>query len=299
MTRHAFDREIDTSNLDKVLFGDSGITKGDLIDYAERVAELVVAHCGDRPLAVVRYPDGIAEEGFFQKNAGSHFPDWIRREDVPRREGGTMDHVVLDEPATLVYLAQQGAIEWHPWLSRWPDLDTPVEAIFDLDPPAGSDVAQVREATRRLWDLLDELGLDARLKTSGSAGFHLHISLDGTAGFDDLRSACADIASLMAVRHPELATVEQRVEDRQGRVFVDHLRNAYGQTAVAPYGVRALPQAPVAVPLRRDELVGADPQGWTIESVPRRLAQIDDPWSAPPAPVSARDVRRAVDAARQ
>ena len=269
---------IEVTHADKVLFGEAGITKGDLIEYAEAVAPTVLPHLARRPVALKRYPDGIEESGFFQKQASDHFPDWITTVAVETSDR-TIDHVVVDSPATLAYLADQGTVELHAWLSCASALDLPDQMIFDLDPPPGAPVDDVRWAARRTRDLLDELELPAVLKTSGSAGYHVHVPLDATTGYDRTRDLAHQLADTLARRHPERLTTEQRKDARAGRVFVDYLRNGYGQTAVAPYSVRARPGAPVATPIDWDELGDADPQRYTVANIMRRLGQKDDPWA--------------------
>jgi len=291
-----FSRTIDISRVDKVFFPDAGITKGDLIEYHVRIAEVMLGHLRDRPVAVKRYPDGLDGQGFFQKNAGSHYPDWIRRQRIPKRDGGSLDHVIVDEPATLVYLADQGTIELHPWLSLADDLEHPVELVLDLDPPDDEDVAAVRQAARQLRDLLEELEVGNRIKTSGSAGFHVHVPLDGSASWDVVADLAKRIATTVSQRHPDTLTTSQRKAGRTGRVFVDWLRNSYGQTSVAAYSVRARPGAPVATPIDWDELGSTQPRSYDLRNILRRLGQRDDPWQDAPAPVAADDVAARLEA---
>ncbi len=288
--RRYFSRTIDISSVDKVFFPDEGITKGDLLDYHVRVAEVMFAHLQGRPVAVKRYPDGLDGRGFFQKNAGSHYPGWLRRQQIPKRDGGSLDHVVVDEPATLVYLADQGTIEFHPWLSLADALERPVELIFDLDPPDEAEVGAVRDAARHLRELLGDLDAPSRIKTSGSAGFHVHVPLDGSADWDVSSQLARSVAEAVCGRHPDRLTTSQRKQGRTGRVFVDWLRNSYGQTSVAAYSVRARPGAPVATPIDWDELGGVEPRSYDVRNLFRRLGQRDDPWSDEPATAAAAEL---------
>lgn len=270
-------RTVETSKEDKVLFGDDGITKGDLVDYYRRIAETLLHHARRRPISMERYPDGIDSRRFYQKEAPDYFPDWIETVSVSLKgRGGRQDQVVLSEAATLVYLADQACITPHVWLSRADDLDHPDMMIFDLDPP-GDDFAAVRTAARRVRDVLDELDLPAWLRTTGSRGVHVVVPLDRSSDFDAVRAFAHDVAHLLTRRHDGL-TVEHRKDRRGSRIFVDYLRNAYAQTAVASYAVRALPGAPVAAPLDWDELGDAGPQSCTISNIHRRLGARDDPW---------------------
>jgi bifunctional non-homologous end joining protein LigD len=280
MTSLTFGRyTVAVSNADKLLFPESGVSKIRLIEYYQQVAEAMLPHLRDRPVMMHRFPDGIQQEGFYQKQIGDYFPEWIDRIEVPK-QGGTTTHVVCNNTATLVYLANQACITPHAWLSRTDHLHHPDRLIFDLDPPDG-EFEPVRFAAYKLKDLLDELGMPGFVATTGSRGLHVVTPLDRSAEFDEVRSLARDLAGLLASREPQRLTVEVRKDKRGGRLYLDVGRNAYAQTAVAPYAVRALPRAPVATPLDWDELRDSKlhAQSYTIESLPRRLAQKPDPWS--------------------
>jgi bifunctional non-homologous end joining protein LigD len=224
-----------------------------------------------------RYPNGIQAEGFFQKAAPDYFPDWIRRVTVSK-EGGTVEHVVCDNAATLVYLANQGCITPHVWLSRADRVDNPDRLIFDLDPP-GDDFEVVRFAAGELRGLLGELGLDPFLMATGGRGLHLVVPLDRRADFDAARAFARGVAEVLTARHPRRLTTEARKNKRRGRLFLDTMRNAYAQTAVPPYAVRARPGAPVAMPLTWKELDDPDLRGssWNTRNAPARVTG-GDPW---------------------
>lgn len=277
-TLKAGNRSIEVSKADKVFFPDDGITKGELAEYYRQVAPTLVHHAQDRPMAAERYPDGITGERVFQKNVPEHFPDWIRRVEVPKKEGGTTVHAVCDDAATLVYLADQGCLTPHSWLSRTDELDTPDRLIFDLD-PAGRQLDDLRSAARSVRGLLEELGLVPFLMTTGSRGFHVVAPLRRDHTFDHARDFAHRMAIVLAEREPTTLTVEQRKEDRGQRIFLDYLRNAYAQTAVAPYAARAKPTAPVATPLSWEELDTTEPWRFTITNVLERLSRRGDPWS--------------------
>lgn len=282
-------RELSLSNLDKVLFPDQGITKAELIDHYLRRGDDILREIAGRALSLKRFPDGIEGAAFFQKRPGAHFPDWIARARLAREgdegegdEGEGDEYVVADQRATLAYLANQGTIELHTMLVPAAAPDRPEEIVLDLDPHADAPTAVVRRATRRCLALLAELELPHRLKTSGSSGFHVHVPLDGTVDREAARTFARDAAKLLAARHPGELTVAVRKQRRGDRVFVDWLRNSPAQTVIAPYSVRALPNAPVATPMDIDELPGTEPRRWTLRTVGRRLAQRDDPWARPP-----------------
>jgi bifunctional non-homologous end joining protein LigD len=271
--------EIAVSNQDKVFFPESGLTKGDLIDYYRRIADVALPHLRGRPVSMHRFPDGIGKVGFFQKNIPDYFPQWIERKTLGK-EGGSVTHVVANNAATLVYLADQGCITPHIGLSRVDRIEAPDRLVFDLD-PSGDDFAGVQGAARKVKAVLDELGLDTFVQTTGSRGLHVVVPLDRRAGFEEVRRFARRLAEHLAGRYPDELTVEQRKAARGERVFVDYLRNGYAQTTVAPYAVRAIEGAPVAAPLTWSEALaeGLSPRKYTIENIFRRLGQKDDPWA--------------------
>lgn len=273
-------REIEVSNRDKVFFPDSGHTKGDLIDYYKRAADTMVPHMKYYGVSMQRFPDGIEGDGFYQKDASDYFPDWITTANIPRKEGGSYSAPVVDSPATLVYLADQAVVTPHLYLSRIDDLKHPDRMIYDLDPPEGTgDPGVVRRAALDLREVLEELDITAFVQTTGSEGYHLVVPLDRNWGFDDVRDFARGVAEVLVRRKGRRYTLEHRKSSRKGKVFLDTLRNSYGATAVAPYGVRVLPGAPVATPITWEELEeGASPGNWTVENVPNRLAAMEDPW---------------------
>jgi bifunctional non-homologous end joining protein LigD len=273
-------RTVELSNTGKVLFPDLRITKGDLVEYYRRVADTMLPHLRGRPVSMQRYPDGIDGKRFFQKDAPDYFPDWIRFEEVAK-EGGTVRHVVCDDAATLVYLANQACITPHVWLSRTEHLERPDRMIIDLDPPEASKKGPgpARRAARTVRDRLRELGFEPFLTTTGSRGFHVVVPLEPEAGFDEVRAFAQALARKLAARQPDRLTVETRKDKRGDRVFLDYLRNGYAQTAVPPYAVRARPGAPVATPVSWDELSGLDPRRYTVKNLFKRLGQKADPWA--------------------
>lgn len=278
-TLRAARRSIEVSHADKVLFPDDGITKGQIAEYYLRVGPTLVRYTRGRPLAAERYPDGLRGQRIFQKNVPEHYPNWIPRVEVPKKEGGTTTHAVCDDTATVVYFADQACLTSHVWLSRTDQLDVPDRLIFDLD-PSDEDLDLLRSAVRSVADLLTELGLVPFLMTTGSRGYHVVAPLRREHSFDHVRDFARETAGMLAEREPEALTVEQRKQDRGQRVFLDYLRNAYAQTAVAPYSIRAKPTAPVATPLQWDELGTTKPWGHTPSTVLRRLEDDGDPWSS-------------------
>jgi bifunctional non-homologous end joining protein LigD len=274
------------SRPDKVLFPDAGLTKVDLIEHHLSVADRMLPHLEDRPLTLERYPDGIDADGFVQQHRSDDMPDYVAAIEAARADPddpeGAIVHVGASNRAALAYLANLGTITLHRWTARVPDLRRPDRMIFDLDPPEGGAFGAVRWAARRLVALLQDLGATPFAMTTGSRGLHVVVPIRRDATHDEARTVAAAIARQLADRHPDRLTVEQRIAQRGGRLYLDVQRNAYGQTAVTPYAVRARPGAPVATPIGLHELADArlDPQRWTVANLARRLGQLDrDPWA--------------------
>ncbi|GAB4245387.1 MAG: non-homologous end-joining DNA ligase [Thermoleophilia bacterium] len=282
---------VETSNEDKVLFPESGLTKGDLIDYYVKVSDYLLPLVQERPLTLFRWPDGIEAEGFVQQAAPEYFPEWIPRVTADKRSGGSITHAMAEKAADLAFFADQGTVTLHAWLSRKDRPDHPDTLVFDLDPPdddsgtsrhveADGSFSVVRRAARDLRALLEEIGLAAYVKTSGSRGLHITSPLRRAHTFAEARSVARSLAKLLAHRNPDLYTVEQYKEQRKGRLFLDTVRNSYAMTMATAYSVRAKPGAPVAMPLSWDEVgrSSLSPRTYTIENAFRRLAHKQDPW---------------------
>lgn len=269
---------IELTHLDKLLFPNAGLSKRDLIGYYRRIAVTALPHYRNRPLSMQRFPDGIGAGGFFQKDRPDYYPDWIDSVSLKKRDG-RVDHVLIDNTATLVYLANQACITLHLALACADKPQRPDRLVFDLD-PSDDDFGKVQRAALRLKGSLDGLGLESFVQTTGSRGLHVVVPLDREADFDRARRFARRLAEELAARHPGEITTAQRKSKRGSAVFVDYLRNAYGQTAVAPYSVRALENAPIATPLRWSEVAtsGLHPRKYTIRNIFRRLGQTDDPW---------------------
>jgi bifunctional non-homologous end joining protein LigD len=272
-------RSIPITHAERVVFPEAGLTKLDLARHYAAVAPVMVAHVRDRPIAVQSFPQGVEGKGFFVKNAAKHFPAWIRTARVPKREGGALRQVLANDAPTLVYLAGQNAITPHIWTARADRLEQPDRIVFDLD-PATKRFAEVRAAARALGDLLRDLGFEPFAMTTGSRGLHVVIALRRRADYAEVNAFARTTGARLAEANPSKLTTEFRIAKRGERIFVDVHRNAYAQHAVAPYAVRALPKAPVATPLRWDELNDRrlDPQGWTMKTIQDRLADGGDPW---------------------
>jgi bifunctional non-homologous end joining protein LigD len=272
-------RTIAVSNPDKVLYPDEGLTKSDVVDHYRRVADVMVPHLRGRPLTLRRFPDGIEGDGFFQKEASDFFPDWLKIIKVPRREPGPpMHQVVCESAADLVYLASLATLEFHIWPSTETALDNPDRMVVDIDPPDGTAVGELRDIARRLRGAVERIGLTAFVQATGGRGFHVVAPLDATAGYDDVRELSRDLVEEVAAADSDRLTTAIRKESRGGRIFLDVNRNAYAQTFVAPYSLRARPGAAVATPIDWSELGRARPDGFDTTRLRRRLGQKADPW---------------------
>jgi bifunctional non-homologous end joining protein LigD len=271
--------QITITNPDKVLFPADGITKGDLVDYYGRIVERMLPQVRGRPLHMNRFPDGIGGIAIQQKRIPESFPQWIKRATVDLHRGGTITHALIDNAATLVYLANYNMITAHVWLSRIEAPEQPDQLTFDLD-PADDDFGLVRKTARSLKSLLEEMRLVAFVKTTGSRGLHVVVPIHVGPNFEDVHVFADFVGQRLAASDPDHLTTEFIKQKREGRLFIDVNRNAYGQTVVAPYSVRARPGAPIAVPIawadvEKDSL---RPDGVTIGNVWEWLKGRGNPW---------------------
>jgi len=261
-----------------ILFSKTQITKNELIEYYLNIAPIMIPHVKNRPLTMRRFTRGIAHEGFFQKNISDYFPKWIKSIPIKKKEDGIVNYAVCNNAATLVYLANQLCITPHIWLSKIDKLNYPDRMIFDLD-PSTKNFDQVRFAAKQLKKLLENLGLQTFVMTTGSRGLHIVVPLDRKKDFDFVRQFAKDVATILAQKYPKMLTTEIRKAKRGKKIFIDTYRNAFAQTAVAPYAVRAKKGAPVATPIDWREVTSRlKPNSYTIKNIFRRLAKKEDPW---------------------
>ena len=268
-------REIAISNPHKVLFPERGYTKFDLARYYLSVAEGALRGAGGRPNMLVRYPNGISEEFFYQKRAPTSRPPWIEVVSLRFPSGRSADEVVPRDPAALVWLANLACLELHPHPVRADDLEHPDELRVDLDPVPGVTWAQVREVAHVADATLRDFGLIGWPKTSGSRGMHLNVRIERRWGFDEVRRAALALAREVERRAPTIATSKWWKEERHG-VFVDYNQNAKDRTVAAAYSVRPRPHAPVSAPLSWKEVDSCEPGDFTMATMPARFAEIGD-----------------------
>lgn len=266
---------------DKVLFPADGITKGELAAYYESIAPLMLPHIRNRPVTMERYPAGIGSKGFWQKDVSKGFPEWLDRVDVPKKDG-VVHHPLINDVRSLLWMANQNTITPHVWVSRVPTLYYPDVCVFDLDPPPDDEPEPLRVAALALRDLLDELGLPSWVKTTGSKGFHILVSLDGTSKTSEVARLANAVGTTLVARHPDHLTQEFSKADRGGRILVDTGRNGYSATFAAAYAVRARPGAPVSAPCTWQEVESGTvtPRSFTIGNMAQRAAAVGDVWAA-------------------
>lgn len=265
---------IEVSNPQKVLFPKEGVTKGEVVAYYLAAADQMLPHVVGRPLTLQRFPSGIDKPGFMQKNAGKGFPAFIERVDLPK-QGGTVSYPAITDVDGLLYLANQNTITFHIPCFRTADLEHPDRLVFDLDPTDG-DLDGARFGATAVHTLLAELEVPSWLMTTGSKGFHVVVPLAATVSFESLGRFALAAAYLVSLRHPERLTTEFLKKERQGRVFVDWLRNGFGATGVAPYSLRPRDGAPIAMPIAWEDLPQTEPSQFKLRTDLDRLHA--DPW---------------------
>lgn len=281
----AIDLELDGTTVtvtspDKVFFSKRGETKLDLVDYYLAVADPLMATMGGRPTLMQRFPNGASGKNFFQKRVPKGAPDWLQTAVVSTPNGTTSDALVVADMAHVVWAVNLGCLGFHPWPFLAADPEITDELRIDLDPVPGLIFDDVRGAASRAKDLLDELGVRAHLKTTGSKGLHIYVRLLPRWDSYQVRSAAVAFARELERRHPETITAAWWKEERGERVFVDFNQNAPHKTVFGAWSVRARVGAQVSTPIRWDELESVDPDEMTIATVPDRVAAEGDPWQA-------------------
>ncbi len=271
------DRPLRLTNLDKVYFPDEGYTKGDLIQYYASAAPVLLPHLEGRPISMSRYPEGIKGPSFYEKRAPGHQPDWMRTTPVVSdSQGGVIEFLVADTVEALMWFANMGCIETHPFHSREGRLEHPDYAIFDFDPAEGSTWDQVVQGGHLLRVALGELGLVGYPKLSGSRGLHVYVPLEPVHRFSRVRRFVGEVGNYLAAAKPSDLTMEWDKPKRKGKVFIDHNRNASGQTVASVYSVRPRPGAPVSAPLTWDEVGEVANGDITIVNLWDRLQRYGD-----------------------
>ena len=272
---------IELSNEQKILFPKSKITKGDLINYYQTIAPIMLPYIKDHPIAMQRFPDGIDHEGFYQKEAGEYFPNWIERKTIKHKAGHQTTYVLCNNTATLVYLANQAVITIHHWLSTNAKQRSPDRMIFDLDPTHKNTWKDLVTTALLLKKIIESYDLTPFVMTTGSRGLHITIPLKQIHTFKHVRMFAQQIAQQAITSNQTLVTLEVRKEKRKNKIFIDTLRNQWAQHAVAPYTVRALEHAPIAMPITWQELekTPINAQTYTIKNGLKQVNQHKHPWA--------------------
>lgn len=264
---------------EKVLFPDAGITKGELAAYYEAIAPVMLPHIVGRPVTMERFPAGIGAKGFLQKDVSKGFPAWLERVQVPKKDG-VVNHPIVTDTRSLLWLANQNSITPHVWTSRVPNLYHPDILVFDLDPSV-DDAEMLRAAAFALRELIEEIGLPSWIKTSGSKGFHIAVPIDGKTDMGRAAEFAHAVGTLLVRRYPKELTQEFHKVDRGRRILVDTGRNGYSATHAAAYAVRARPGAPISAPCTWEEAAtgAVGPQTFTLRNITERIEDVGDLWA--------------------
>jgi len=279
LTRDIDSHRLKLTNLNKIFYPGEGIAKRDLINYYDAIANLIIPHLRDRPLSLKRYPNGIGEEFFFQKEAQDKVPDWVRLEPIFSEHNQDQIHyIICNDRATLVYLANLACIDHNPWMSRIGSLDNPDFALIDLDPTEGCPYSQIVAAAQLVKKTLDEIGLAGYPKTTGGDGMHVYIPLQPIYTYEQVRTF-AELLSILVIRqNPDLFTTPRTVSRRKkAKVYFDYLQISSAKTIAAPYVLRAHPGAPVSTPLDWSEVeAGLEPGQYNIHNALERFERVGD-----------------------
>lgn len=269
---------IQVTHPEKLLFPDVGLTKADVIRYYRLVSARMLPQMLRRPVAFKRYPEGVQGEGFLQRQVPSWYPAWVKRIEV-KTQAGTHEQLLCDDEETLVLLAEQDAIELHCWLARAPLLDQAERLVLDMDPSATTPTSAIRAVVEDARALLTRLGLSPYLMTTGSRGYHVVVPLAPGAPAGAVHVFARNLAEALTSLEPAARTITPSKAARGEKLFIDYLRNGYAQLSVAPYSLRAHPEAPVAMPIAWDDLDRTPPRAWRAAAILVNGLPEEDPWA--------------------
>ncbi|REC47111.1 DNA ligase D [Chryseobacterium pennipullorum] len=267
------------TNRDKVYFPKDGITKGDVIDYYQSVSSYILPYLKNRPLSLNRFPNGIEEQGFYQKDAGDHIPDWIKTTQVYSESNDKyIDYIYCNDKATLAYLNNLGCIDLNPWNSSLPDLEHPDYLVLDLDPSKKNTFDNVIETALQVHEVLNTIKIRGYCKTSGSTGIHVYIPMGGKYDFDQVKDFAHILMKQVHEKLPEITTLERSLQKRDDKkIYLDYLQNRTGQTLASTYSIRPKEGASVSMPLEWSELKpGLKPTDFTIDNALERIKDKGD-----------------------
>jgi bifunctional non-homologous end joining protein LigD len=271
--------QVKLTNLDKVLYPETGFTKGEVIDYYARIAPTMLVHLRDRCTTFRRFPNGVDDKSFFEKRCPSHRPDWVETAPGPGDKGGAIDYCKLSSVASLVWAGNLAALELHTPMSRADDIDNPTMVVFDLDPGAPAGMTKCAQIAVMIHEVLSPLDLEILPKTSGSKGMQLYLPLNTTHTQDQARSFALALAGLMEKHHGDLVVTDQKKELRKGKVLIDWSQNAYFKTTICAYSLRARPHPTVSTPVTWDEVDAAasgEALSFEAHEVLERVEQMGD-----------------------
>jgi bifunctional non-homologous end joining protein LigD len=272
-------RSVEVTHLDKVFWPESGLTKGDLLRYYRDVAPTLLPYMQGRPFIMRAWPDGITGDSFYRWRRPDYAPRWLGhfRYRV-HATGRTAEMLVVDDPAELIWVVNQGVIEMHPWLGTTRNIERPTWMVFDLDPAAGGPFEEALHVAELIERALEALGLRGVAKTTGGRGVHVFVAIEKRYTFEDVRGWLRAFLDPLAASHPDTLTLDKRLSDRKGKVMVDYSQNAAGKSIAAPYSIRARPGAPVSTPLAWDEVSRGRvrPTDFTLTAVLSRLRERGD-----------------------
>jgi bifunctional non-homologous end joining protein LigD len=262
---------------DKIWFPKSKFTKQDIANYYTKIAPYFLKYVKNHLIVLLRFPNGITNESFYQKQIPDYFPAYIKRKTIDLKKGEKQTVIIIANQKSLNYLVNQGTITFHSWLSNTKKINNPDKIIFDFD-PATKDLKSLRLAVTEMKKIIEKHELVPFLMTTGSKGYHIVIPIKPEHSFDVIREFAKKLAQELADKYPNLMTTNPKLETRKNKIFIDYLRNSYGATAVAPYSVRAIEKAPVATPITWQELSKANPQKYNVKNIFKRLASKGDVW---------------------
>lgn len=267
------------SNLDKIFWPDEGITKGDLLNYYQDISKVILPYLKDRPETLKRYPNGINGNKFYHKDVGSIAPQWVKTyRDYAQSEDKYIDYICINNLESLIFMINLAAIEMHPWSSKIRNPGKPDYIIIDLD-PLGTKFSSVVKVAKAVKEVLDDLDIKGYPKTSGSKGIHIYIPLKAKYTYKQAGNFAEIVANLTHEKVKDISSIDRNPQIRKGKVYIDFLQNAEGQTVASAYSVRPLPGAPVSTPLLWEELKNdLNPLDFNIKTMPQRIKKIGDPF---------------------
>jgi DNA ligase D len=272
-------KKAELTNVDKVYWPDEQITKGDMLEYYSKIAPYILPYLKNRPLSLRRQPNGIRDEGFFQKDAGNHVPDWVKTYEIHAESTGKMvNYIICNDIETLLYVANLGSIEMNPWNSTINKQDRPDYIVMDIDPSDKNTFDDVVDVALTIKYILDQIGVEGYCKTSGSTGLHVYIPFGKKYTYDEAKDFAQILASMVTDYLPGLTTLERSLAKRKkNHIYVDFLQNRIGQTLASAYSVRPKPGATVSTPLEWSEVKhGLSPKDFTIKNMFQRIEEKGD-----------------------